>query len=77
MNNESVQGILPTMATVLQPLPRFRKPQTGKEKASRYEPLPSVWYGADAELLEKMLDFYPRRKPRKILDATVNGGRFW
>ena len=24
-----------------------------------------------------MLEFYPRRKPRRILDATVNGGRFW
>ena len=40
-------------------------------------PLASVWYGEDAELLERLLDFYPRKKPRKILDATVNGGRFW
>lgn len=24
-----------------------------------------------------MLDFYPPRKPRLILDATVNRGRFW
>ncbi len=24
-----------------------------------------------------MLDFYPRRTPNKILDATVNTGRFW
>ena len=42
-----------------------------------YDPLPSVWYGTDAELLEKMLEFYPRRKPTKILDATMNTGRFW
>jgi SAM-dependent methyltransferase len=42
-----------------------------------YETLPSVWYGSDAELLEKMLDFYPRQRPKLILDATVNGGRFW
>ena len=42
-----------------------------------YEPLPSVWYGDDAELLEKMLCFYPRTVPQKILDATVNAGRFW
>jgi SAM-dependent methyltransferase len=42
-----------------------------------YETLPSVWYGSDAELLEKMLDFYPRKRPKLILDATVNGGRFW
>jgi hypothetical protein len=24
-----------------------------------------------------MLDFYPRRRPKRILDATVNAGRFW
>jgi SAM-dependent methyltransferase len=42
-----------------------------------YDPLPSVWEGTDAELLERMLDFYPRRTPKKILDATVNRGRFW
>jgi hypothetical protein len=45
-------------------------------QASEYKPLPSVWLGEDAELLEQLLDFYPRRKPRRILDATVNGGRF-
>jgi SAM-dependent methyltransferase len=42
-----------------------------------YEVLPSVWYGDDAGLLERMLDFYPRRPPERILDATVNRGRFW
>ena len=42
-----------------------------------YELLPSVWHGDDAELLERMLDFYPRRPPESILDATVNKGRFW
>src|SRR4051812_3912285 len=42
-----------------------------------YEPLPSVWYGSDAELLERMIDFYPKRTPKRILDATVNAGRFW
>lgn len=44
---------------------------------SGYDPLPSVWSGEDAELLERMLDFYPRKRPRRILDATVNTGRFW
>ena len=44
---------------------------------SDYSPIPSVWNGCDAELLERILDFYPRRTPRLILDATVNGGRFW
>ena len=44
---------------------------------STYKPLPSVWYGEDAELLEKMLGFYPKTPPREILDATVNKGRFW
>jgi hypothetical protein len=44
----------------------------------QYEPLGSVWFGEDdAELLEKLLCFYPRAAPRLILDATVNGGRFW
>jgi hypothetical protein len=44
---------------------------------SRFETLPSVWYGSDAELLEQMLDFYPRKRPKLILDATVNQKRFW
>jgi SAM-dependent methyltransferase len=42
-----------------------------------YETLPSIWYGSDAELLEQMLDFYPRQRPKLILDATVNRARFW
>jgi SAM-dependent methyltransferase len=42
-----------------------------------YHPLSSVWEGDDAELLERMLEFYPRSRPKRILDATVNGGRFW
>jgi SAM-dependent methyltransferase len=42
-----------------------------------YDPLPSIWYGTDADLLERMLDFYPRKRPKSILDATVNEGRFW
>jgi hypothetical protein len=46
-------------------------------QASTYQPLPSVWDGEDAELLERMLDFYPRKRPEAILDATVNAGRFW
>lgn len=45
--------------------------------APKYEPLASVWHGEDAELLEYLLGFYPRKRPRRILDATVNGGRFW
>src|SRR4029077_10064457 len=44
---------------------------------SLYGPLPSVWTGDDAELLERMLRFYPRRPPRRIVDVTVNAGRFW
>ena len=42
-----------------------------------YSPLPSVWEGTDADLLERMLDFDPQKPPAKILDATVNTGRFW
>jgi SAM-dependent methyltransferase len=66
-----------TMATVLQPPPRRSKPNSGTDRLSDYAPLPSVWYGEDSELLERLLDFYPRKKPRRILDATLNGGRFW
>jgi SAM-dependent methyltransferase len=47
------------------------------EPASTYVPIPSVWDGEDGELLERMLEFYPHGKPKRILDATVNGGRFW
>lgn len=43
----------------------------------RYQPLASIWGGEDAELLERMLRFYPRKDPKRILDATINGGRFW
>jgi SAM-dependent methyltransferase len=48
-----------------------------RQVRSAYQPLASVWYGTDAELLEKMLGFYPRKRPKLILDATVNSGRFW
>lgn len=43
----------------------------------QYRLLPSVWEGEDCDLLELMLDFYPRERPQRILDATVNGRRFW
>jgi hypothetical protein len=42
-----------------------------------YRPLPSVWDGEDAPLLEMMLNFYPKTPPLMILDSTVNEGRFW
>jgi SAM-dependent methyltransferase len=47
------------------------------DRPSTYYPLNSVWYGEDAQLLEHLLSFYPKARPVKILDATVNGGRFW
>jgi SAM-dependent methyltransferase len=47
------------------------------ESGTGYETLPSVWEGDDASLLERMLDFYPRKPPKLILDATINSGRFW
>jgi len=44
----------------------------------QYRPLDSVWYGEeDAELVEQLLAFYPRNEPHLILDATINGRRFW
>jgi SAM-dependent methyltransferase len=45
--------------------------------SASYQPLPSVWHGSDAELLETMLEFYPKQRPKLILDATLNSGRFW
>ncbi len=69
--------MFPTMATALQPLSRPTKGSATAENDSGYAPLASVWFGEDAELLERLLDFYPRKRPRKILDATVNGDRFW
>jgi SAM-dependent methyltransferase len=45
--------------------------------APTYRPLPSVWEGSDSELLDRMLRFYPHKRPRHILDATVNTGRIW
>jgi SAM-dependent methyltransferase len=42
-----------------------------------YRLMPSVWEGEDRDLLELMLEFYPHRSPERILDATVNAGRFW
>ena len=32
-------------------------------------PLPSVWEGEDSELIERMLNFYPHKKPKRIRDA--------
>jgi hypothetical protein len=37
----------------------------------------SVWPGTDAELLDKLLIFYPNSPPRKILDAMCNRRRMW
>lgn len=52
--------------------------QAGKLKLAKYETLESVWYGdEDGELIERLLEFYPRSVPKRILDATVNVGRFW
>ena len=49
----------------------------GRDVKNGYDPLPSVWFGEDSELLDKMLHFYPHKIPKKILDATVNTGRIW
>jgi SAM-dependent methyltransferase len=47
------------------------------ETKPEYRTLSSIWEGTDSELLERMLDFYPKSPPQLILDATVNVGRFW
>jgi hypothetical protein len=56
----------------------MRQKPAAKPSTSTYQPLDSIWLGEDdAELIDRMLAFYPRKEPRLILDATVNGGRFW
>ncbi len=73
-----LKGLAPDQETI-----PFRKaaprpyPRQRDQKHSQYVTLGSVWQGEDWELLEKILSFYPRKCPRRILDATVNGGRFW
>lgn len=70
-NRDSLQETFPSMATLAE-ITTPRQP-----KRSEYEPIPSVWFDNDAELIERMLSFYPRNRPKRILDATINGGRFW
>lgn len=53
------------------------QPAKSENSPVAYSPLPSVWHDDDAELLERLLVFYPRKRPKRILDTTVNGGRFW
>ncbi|HEY6329092.1 MAG TPA: hypothetical protein VI756_07130 [Blastocatellia bacterium] len=45
-----------------------------EESERTYTAYPSVWDGEDSQLLEWMLSFYPHKTPKRILDATVNGG---
>ncbi len=63
------------LASVAKPLKKNSAAE--KDVGRKYAPLPSVWYGEDTSLLERLLNFYPRERPKLILDATVNGGRFW
>ncbi len=81
LHNLGVVFIIPSIIMAFaRQLPLMAKPRPEgpwEEENPTYSPLASVWQGEDAELLEQMLDFYPRKKPRKILDATVNRGRFW
>jgi len=65
------------MAIALPLFPAVKSHPSRSAKEPKYDALPSVWHGDDAELLERMLSFYPRKTPRRILDATVNRGRFW
>src|SRR5271157_6097687 len=62
------QTVFPSMATQF---------SSASGERTGYDPPGSVWDGEDAELIERMLAFYPRKRPKRILDATVNDGRFW
>jgi hypothetical protein len=64
--------IFPSMASELGQLA-----ETKDQDQKTYVPLDSVWEGEDADLLEKLLTYYPRIEPTRILDATLNRGRFW
>jgi len=72
-------SLLLPLAPIRNGVERTKDVANGKSHVHRseYVPLPSVWHGEDSELLEKLLGFYPRKNPKRILDATVNGGRFW
>ena len=65
---------IPEPATQLVPA---TKTDYARDREQTYQLLQSVWDGGDADLLERLLDFYPRITPSRVLDATVNGGRFW
>jgi SAM-dependent methyltransferase len=52
-------------------------PASASATAVGYAPLSSVSDESDARLIERLLDFYPRRRPEAILDATANTRKFW
>lgn len=58
-------------------VPRHKSNGDHQHPTNGYEPLNSVWAGEDAELIERILQFYPKKPPEHILDATINTGRFW
>src|SRR5574341_2230058 len=74
-NPRSPQNMNARLASVAKTLKQNNLEE--KHIRHKYAPLPSVWHGEDAALLERLLSFYPRKQPKRILDATVNGGRFW
>jgi len=39
--------------------------------------LTSVWEGDDTSFLDAALEFYPLQPVQRILDCTINEGRFW
>jgi SAM-dependent methyltransferase len=49
----------------------------GSHGRSIREPFGALSTANDPELLESLLAYYFRRRPKKILDATFNQGRFW
>ena len=51
--------------------PKLEKPMatalmTRQTKPREYTPLPSVWTGEDADLIERLLQFYPRQNPKRL-----------
>jgi len=77
-NRKTPSGLLP-FVSIRKAVETPMKPSEEKREGGQFQYVAqgSVWDGGDAQLLERLLRFYPRKPPKKILDATVNGGRFW
>ena len=47
------------------------------DKSACSKEMSSVWEGDDTSFLDAALEFYPSQPVERILDCTINEGRFW